>query len=130
MKINDPGTPGGPASLPGGENSISNALKANRSAALEKLGHSAGYGQASDPSAAGSDEISISPLAQALQSARSDSPERQARLEVIAKQVESGTYRVDSATLSSSLVQNAFSQNEPGPGGRTPAPSGGSDGSS
>ncbi len=124
MKINDPGMSGGPAGLPGGENNLSNALKANRSAALEKLGHSSAYGQVSEPASAGSDEVSISPLAQALQSLRSDSPERQARLEAIAKQVDSGTYRVDSAALSQSLVQNAFSQEAPGAEERRPAASG------
>ena len=113
MTINNPGNAGGPAGLPGGDSSVSNALKANRSAALERLGHSGAYSQASDSAVGGSDEVSISPLAQAVQSLSSDSPGRQARLEAIAKQVQSGSYRVDSATLSRSLVQNGFSQNEP-----------------
>ena len=125
MKINDPGIPGGPAGLPGGDNNISNAQKANRSAALLKLGHSGAYGRASDASPAGSDEVTISPLAQALRSARSDSPERQARLDAIAKQVDGGTYRVDSAALSGSLVQHAFSQNDPGQSEPSPVTSGG-----
>lgn len=111
MKINNPAISGGPAGLPG-DNNISNASKANRTAALEKLGHTGAYSQTSDPSSGGADEVSISPLAQALQSLRSDSPERQARLDAIAKQVASGKYRVDSTTLSRSLIQNGFSQNE------------------
>jgi flagellar biosynthesis anti-sigma factor FlgM len=125
MTINNPGNAGGPAGLPGGDNNISNAAKANRSASLERLGHRGGYSQASEPSSGGQDEVSISPLAQAVQSLRSDSPSRQARLDAIAKQVESGSYRVDATTLSRSLIQNAISQNEPGP-----AASGGTDGSS
>jgi flagellar biosynthesis anti-sigma factor FlgM len=105
MKINDPG-------IPGGENNIANASKANRSAALEKLGHSGAYGQTAGSSPAGSDEVSISPLAQALQSLRSDSPERQARLEEIARHVDNGTYHVDAGALSRSLIQNATSKDE------------------
>ena len=130
MKINDPGVPGGSAGLNSHDSNISNAQKANRSAALEKLGHAGAYGQASDPSSGGSDEVTISSLAKALQSQRSDSPERQARLAEIAKQVDSGTYRVDSATLSHSLVENAFSQNEAGPDKPGPAAPGGADVSS
>lgn len=112
MTINNPGNAGGSAGLPNVDSSISNAAKANRSAALERLGHSGAYSQASDSAASGSDEVSISPLAQAVQSLSSDSPGRQARLEAIAKQVQSGEYRVDTASLSRSIVQNAFSQNE------------------
>ena len=123
MTINNPGNAGAPAGLPGSDNNILNASKANRSAALEKLGHKGAYSQASDPSSGGQDEVSISPLAQAVQSLRSDSPIRQARLEAIAKQVESGGYRVDATTLSRSLIQNALSQNETGQ-----AASGGTDG--
>ena len=114
MKINNPGIPAGLTGLPGGDNNVSNAAKANRSEALEKLGHSGAYGRTYDTSPAGSDHVAISPLAQALQSLRSDSPARQARLDAIAKQVESGTYKVDSATLGRNLVQNGFSQSEPG----------------
>ena len=113
MKINDPGMLGGPAGLPGGDNNISNAQKANRSASLQKLSNAGAYGQAADVSSGGSDEVTLSPLAQALRSARTDSPERQARIDSIAKQVASGSYRVDSATLSRSLVQHAFPEKEP-----------------
>lgn len=130
MTINNPGNAGGPAGLPGADSNISEALKANRSAALERLGHSGAYSQAADSAAGGSDEVSISPLARAVQSLSSDSPGRQARLEAIAKQVQSGAYRVDSATLSRSLVQNAFSQNEPQPTEASPAASANNDVSS
>ena len=126
MKINNPGIPGGSGGLPGGDNSIANAAKANRSAALEKLGHSGAYSKASDPSSSGSDEVSISSLAQAMQSLRSDSPERQSRMDAIAQQVASGSYQVDSTILSRSLIQNGFSQNEPGPKASSGNPDGGS----
>ena len=111
MKINNPGIPAGAAGLPGDIN-ISNANKANRAAALEKLGHSAAYGQTSDVSSAGSDHVTISSLAQAVQSLRTDSPERQARIEELSRQVASGSYQVDSASLSKSLIQGALSPND------------------
>ena len=111
MKINNTGIPAG---IPSGDANVANAAKANRSAALEKPGASGAYGQTSDSSSAGSDHVSISPLAQALQSLRADSPARQARLDAIANQVENGTYKVDSAELSRSIIQNGFSTIEPG----------------
>ena len=110
MKIDNPGIPAGPSGLPAGDNNISNVAKANRSAALEKLGQSGAYGQTSDSSSASSDQVSISPLAQALQSLRTDSPDRQARVDAIAKQVENGTYEVNSAELSRSIIQGGFSR--------------------
>ena len=113
MKINNPGIPAGPTGLPAGDNNISNANKANRSGSVDKLGAAGAYGQGAEVGDAGSDQVSISPLAQALQSLRSDSPERQARLDAIAKQVENGTYNVDSATLSRSVIQHGFSQGGP-----------------
>ncbi len=112
MKINNPGIAAGAVGLPG-DNNISNANKANRSASLEKLGHSGAYGQTSDLSSVGSDHVSISPLAQALQSLRSDSPGRQARIDALTEQVANGSYSVDSATLSKSLIQGALSPSDP-----------------
>ena len=111
MKINNPGIPAGAAGLTG-DNNISNANKANRAASLEKLGISGAYGQASDVSSANTDHVTISPLAQAVQSLRSDSPERQARIEELSRQVANGGYQVDSATLSKSLIQGALSPDE------------------
>jgi flagellar biosynthesis anti-sigma factor FlgM len=111
MKINDSGIPAGAAGLTG-DNNISNANRANRSAALEKLGHSGAYGQSSDVSSSNSDQVSISPLAQAVQSLRSDSPDRQARIEELSRQVANGSYQLDSATLSKSLIQGALSPDE------------------
>ena len=115
MKINNTGIPTGPGGLPGGDTNVASAARANRSSALDKLGASGAYSQATELSSIGPDQVSISPLAQALQSLRSDSPARQARLDAIASQVEKGTYSVDSATLARSIVQNAISQSDPDP---------------
>lgn len=58
--------------------------------------------------APGSDDIHLSELVRCLRSLAADSPERQARMEQIARSYASGTYRVDAQATASKIIDDAF----------------------
>lgn len=67
----------------------------------------------------GSDEVSLSSLANILQDAITESPDRTAYLKKLSSQYEAGTYKVDANQIASSLVDEtlgAGSTNEPSGG--------------
>jgi flagellar biosynthesis anti-sigma factor FlgM len=57
---------------------------------------------------ASSDDIHLSELVRSLRSLAADSPERQARIEQIARSYASGTYQVDPPATASKIVDDAF----------------------
>jgi flagellar biosynthesis anti-sigma factor FlgM len=57
--------------------------------------------------AASSDDIHLSELVRSLRSLAADSPERQARIEQIARSYASGTYRVDAPATASKMIDDA-----------------------
>jgi flagellar biosynthesis anti-sigma factor FlgM len=59
-------------------------------------------------SAAPSDDIHLSELVRSLRSLAADSPERQARMEQIARSYASGTYQVDAQATASTIIDDAL----------------------
>src|SRR5580658_10443096 len=58
--------------------------------------------------AAPSDDIHLSELVRSLRSLAADSPERQARLEQIARTYASGAYKVDPQATASKIIDDAI----------------------
>jgi flagellar biosynthesis anti-sigma factor FlgM len=54
------------------------------------------------------DDVHLSELVQSLRSLTAASPERQARIEQIARSYANGTYKVDSEGTASKIVDDAF----------------------
>ncbi len=70
-------------------------------------------GQAARPAGAtaapaSSDDVHLSELVRSLRSLASDSPERQARIEQIARAYANGAYHVDSQATASKMIDDAF----------------------
>ena len=57
---------------------------------------------------AGPDEFHLSELVRSLRALAADSPERQARLEQIARSYAAGTYRVDAEATASALIEDSI----------------------
>jgi len=58
--------------------------------------------------AASNDDVHLSELVRSLRSLAADSPERQARLEQIARSVAEGSYKVDAKATASKIIDDAF----------------------
>jgi len=57
---------------------------------------------------AGSDDVHLSELVRSLRSLAADSPERQARIEQIARAYANGTYHVDAEATASKIIDDAL----------------------
>ena len=101
MRIDDPNLRGLPPT--GAEN----AGRSERSSGAERAARAYRPAEAAAAAASG-DSVSISSLAGRLQELALASPEREARLEQLGKDVAAGRYEVDSLELSRSLMQGAF----------------------
>jgi len=97
MKVNDPNL----ASL------AASSTGAARTQETERSGHSSRAGGAHGTSPS-SDDVHLSELVRSLRSLAADSPERQARLEQIARSVANGSYQVDSKATASKIVDDAL----------------------
>jgi flagellar biosynthesis anti-sigma factor FlgM len=74
-----------------------------------RTGQTAGSSNPSAASGAASgDDIHLSELVRSLRSLAADSPERQARIEQIARSYASGTYHVDPQATASAMVDDAL----------------------
>ncbi len=93
MKINDPSA---------------GALSASKLNQTPMTGVSSRGGRPGGTSGSGDDQVQLSSLASMMQSLASDSPDRTARIQQLAFQVQSGNYHVDAAQLSSSMVSAAL----------------------
>jgi flagellar biosynthesis anti-sigma factor FlgM len=95
MKVNDSNLP--PLGSTGASKAQETAPSTlgNRSAAAS--GKTAGAG----------DDVHLSELVRSLRSLASDSPERQARIEQLARSYANGTYKVDSQATASKIVDDA-----------------------
>lgn len=71
---------------------------------------SSAQGTGSNTSSGASDTLQLSSLAAQLHSASSGDASRSARLTAIAAAVESGSFRVDAARVSSAMVSEAISK--------------------
>ena len=58
--------------------------------------------------AASGDDIHLSELVRSLRSLAADSPERQARIEQIARAYANGTYKVDAEATAAKIIDDAF----------------------
>ena len=90
-------------------NSVS-SLASTDALRTQQTGQTAG--SANPPAAnaaASSDDIHLSELVRSLRSLAADSPERQARIEEIARSYASGTYQVDAQGTASKIIDDAHS---------------------
>jgi anti-sigma28 factor (negative regulator of flagellin synthesis) len=51
--------------------------------------------------------VNLSPLVRSLRSASSDSPERQSKVEQLARSYANGTYRVDAQATAGAIIDDA-----------------------
>ena len=68
----------------------------------------AGKTNTANTSSASGDDIHLSELVQSLRSLAADSPERQARLEQIARSYANGSYQVDAEGTASQIIDDAI----------------------
>ena len=95
MKINDPNL----SSLAStGPQQTDRSSQAARSSNTNAAGGSAASG----------DDIHLSELVRSLRSLAADSPERQARLEQIARSYANGNYKVDAESTASKIIDDAL----------------------
>ncbi len=98
MKVNDPNLQG-PGAL--------------GSAGVSKSGRTAIPGGSAGPAGPGSgdskDGVELSGLAQTLRSLDVDSPERQAKVDALAKAYAQGTYQVDADATAGGIVRDSLS---------------------
>ena len=96
MKVNDPN----PASL--ASTGVSKAQETPPSAPANRVSNTT----AGTPSS--TDDVHLSELVRSLRSLAADSPERQARIEQIARSYASGTYKVDSQATASGIIDDSL----------------------
>ncbi len=97
MKVNDPNQ----ASLASSSTSASRTKETERSGQSSRVANVPGGLKSSD-------DVHLSELVRSLRSLAADSPERQARLEQIARSVANGTYKVDPKATASKIIDDAF----------------------
>jgi flagellar biosynthesis anti-sigma factor FlgM len=94
MKVNDPNLASLAAANAAQTQETHRNSQSSRSAAL----HGNGSG----------DDVHLSELVRSLRSLAADSPERQARLEQIARSVANGSYKTDSKATASKIIDDAL----------------------
>lgn len=98
---------------------INNGYNANAAQAAERAQEAAAAAQGKAAKGAGKagggDEVNLSSLASAVQSALSDSPERTARLEQLAADYAAGNYQPDAAATARGLIDDSLSTEEEKP---------------
>lgn len=100
MKVNDPNL----SSL--GNASLGNTSGTTGAAGIQQSGQTNRSANVSS-GAASNDDVHLSELVQSLRSLAADSPERQARLEQIARSYANGTYQVDPQATASKIIDDA-----------------------
>lgn len=97
MKVNDPNLPA--AGL--GTGSV-------HSAKTEPAGRTGGRtGNAQTGGATASDDVHLSELVRSLRSLAADSPERQAKIEQLARAYANGTYKPDADATAAAMIKDA-----------------------
>jgi flagellar biosynthesis anti-sigma factor FlgM len=88
------------------------SLASSVASGIRQTGRAGQAAGSSDPSTASgaspNDDIHLSELVRCLRSLAAESPERQARIEQIARSYASGTYRVDPRATASKIIDDAF----------------------
>jgi flagellar biosynthesis anti-sigma factor FlgM len=100
MKVNDPNLA---------------SLAATGASQTRDIGRAGSSGGARGPAQSGAtgvtDKIHLSELVRSLRSLAADSPERQARIEQIARDYANGSYKVDAQATASKIIDDASSGN-------------------
>ncbi len=104
MKVPDPNLTSLPAAATTANLSTAGTLRTQE---IHQTGESNRAGGASSGSATG-DDVHLSELVRSLRSLAADSPERQARLEQIARTYASGAYKVDPQATASKIIDDAI----------------------
>jgi flagellar biosynthesis anti-sigma factor FlgM len=99
MKVNDSNLPS-PASL------VSAAT--THTPETERANQNSGSTNGSSTGQLSGDDVHLSELVRSLRSLAADSPERQARLEQIARSYANGTYEPDTGATASSMINDAL----------------------
>lgn len=73
----------------------------------QQTGQKSAAGGAPVQGAGSNDDVHLSELVRSLRSLAADSPERQARLEQIARSYANGTYQVDAQATASGIIDDA-----------------------
>jgi flagellar biosynthesis anti-sigma factor FlgM len=96
MKVNDPNLP-----------SLASTATTN-SQQTERAGQSARSTNGSGSGQVSGDDVHLSELVRSLRSLAAESPERQARLEHIARSYANGTYQADTGATASKMINDAL----------------------
>lgn len=73
-----------------------------------RTGHSTGAGSTQTTVSSSNDDVHLSELVKSLRSLAADSPERQAKLESLARSYANGSYTVDAGATASKIIDDAF----------------------
>jgi flagellar biosynthesis anti-sigma factor FlgM len=103
MKVNDSNLPS-PASLAASLPSSATT----KSQETERVGQSAGSTKGPGSGPVSGDDVHLSELVRSLRALAADSPERQARLEQIARSYANGTYQPDTGATASKMINDAL----------------------
>jgi|HubBroStandDraft_4_1064222.scaffolds.fasta_scaffold1027262_1 flagellar biosynthesis anti-sigma factor FlgM len=106
MKVND-SNPSSLGAAGSATPSPAGAAKSQKSQEIERTTPGAGPAAASTTPAA-ADDVHLSELVRSLRSLAADSPERQARLEQIARTYATGAYQVDTHATASKIIDDAL----------------------
>jgi flagellar biosynthesis anti-sigma factor FlgM len=98
MKVNDPNLSSAGATGAAHASETARAKAAERSAVAQA---------ASTSQAAGGDDVHLSELVRSLRSLAAESPERQAKIEHLARAYASGSYKVDAEATASAIIQES-----------------------
>jgi flagellar biosynthesis anti-sigma factor FlgM len=96
MKVNDPNISSGLTSGTTG------------SSRTDQVGRQSGSQRSGGAGATSSDDVHLSELVRSLRSLAADSPERQAKIEQLARTYASGSYRPDANATASAMIEDAF----------------------
>ena len=100
MKVNDPHLPPADATGAAHASETARAKAAERSAVVQ----AANTSQAAVSGISG-DDVHLSELVRSLRSLAAESPERQAKIEHLARAYASGSYQVDAEATASAIIQ-------------------------
>jgi flagellar biosynthesis anti-sigma factor FlgM len=73
-----------------------------------RTGQGSGAGSTQTTSNTSNDDVHLSELVKSLRSLAADSPERQAKLESLARSYANGSYSVDGGATASKIIDDAF----------------------
>ena len=73
-----------------------------------RTGQNSSAGSTHSTAASSNDDVHLSELVKNLRSLAADSPERQAKLESLARSYASGSYKVDSGATATKIINDAF----------------------